>query len=193
MRKLFVIVVVLLLALVVSASATSAAKTAKPEDLPVISIYNTPPGLVFDKKPVDRTVAKVYSDGRMAWSKNGIRGGEPFQTGRTNPEQIHKLMSSLDKRGAFTDKALTRAWFGPDAQTTIIEIRDGKKTLRMESWHELFELNPKLIVTARGGVETLGDRSREEVQKAQPEDYKRFRAVWDLVRKTVESWKGSRD
>jgi hypothetical protein len=186
MRKLFVIVVVLLLAVVASAYA---ANEVKPDDSLVINIYDVHsyPSLEQSSRHLDPTVAKVYSDGRLVWSKNGIKGGEPLFKGQVDPKLIGKLMSELDKQGAFEDKTLKRAWVGPDAASTIIEIKDGKKTLKMQSWHELYETNSKLIVTA-AGIGTLGNRSREEVMKAQPEDYKHFLAVWDLIRKTVESW-----
>lgn len=183
MRKLFVIAVVLLLVLVASAYA---ANEVKPDDSLVISIVNRH-GMVRASVVVDPTVAKVYSDGRMVWSKNGIKGGEPLASGRVDPKRIRKFMTELDKRAVFEDKALTRAWVGPDAASTIIEIHYGKKTLKMQSWHELYETNPKLIVTA-AGVGMLENQSREEVMKAQPEEYKHFLAVWDMIRKTVESW-----
>lgn len=195
MRKLFVIAVVLLLALAASGYAANQVKALSPEDLPFINIYNTPgsrPPIKESARPVagssnNLLVAMVCSNGQTVWSKNGISGGSPFVWGQIDPKILRKFISDLDKRGAFEDKALARAWFGPDSKTSVIEIKDGNKTLRMESWHELFEQNPKLIVTAKG-VETLGARSREEVMKAQPEEYKHFREIWDTIRKTVESW-----
>jgi len=57
----------------------------------------------------------------------------------------------------------------------------------MKSWHELFEQNPKLVVTA-AGVGGIPGKTRQEMLESQSEQYKHFRAVWDSIRKTVESW-----
>jgi len=65
-------------------------------------------------------------------------------------------------------------------------IEDGRRRLRMESWHELFEQNTNLVATA-GGITPLGGARREDVLQKQPETYRRFRDTWSEIRQAVEA------
>jgi hypothetical protein len=158
---------------------------------PVIVICNTigyppppPPGQTFDFSPP--IVAALWDDGRIVWSETGIGGGPPLRQGQFAPEKLKSLLGSLVAQGAFTNAALRRTWTGPDSQTTKIVINDGPRRLRMESWHELFESNTNLIVTAQS-VASLNGRDREAVQREQPEAYRQFRSTWKQIRDAVAS------
>jgi hypothetical protein len=140
------------------------------------------PGETMDYSP--RIVAALWDDGRIVWSESGIQGGPPLQQGRFAREQLNALLGSLEAQGAFTNAALRRPWFGPDSKTTRIVINDGRRRLRMESWHELFETSTNLVVTAQG-VTSLDGRNRDAVHREQPAEYRHFIKTWSEVRDAV--------
>ena len=153
-------------------------------DQPALSIYTSDWGL-GSTNIGPQIIAALWTDGRIVWSsKSLIEGGRPLKQGKFPPEKLRALLDNLDGKGVFKNKALNQAKFGPDSQFTSISINDGKRRLKMESWHELFEINTNLVATAHG-IEVLGSRSRERVMNEQPADYKAYIATWSEIRQAV--------
>lgn len=104
--------------------------------------------------------------------------------GRFEPDKLKSLLDKLEQDGVFSDQALSRAWFGPDASFTTIAIDDGSRQLKLRSWHELSERNTNTVATANG-LSSLSGRDRDELLKQQPDDYRRFRKTWSAVRQGI--------
>ena len=73
-----------------------------------------------------------------------------------------------------------RRHFGPDASYVSIVIEVAGHSVTLESWHPLFEENPRLVVTSHG-VGSLEGKTREEVLKKEPAWYLEFRRVFDSI------------
>ena len=73
-----------------------------------------------------------------------------------------------------------RNLFGPDSGFVAITLTNGEEEIVVRSWHPLFEGNPKVIVTSRG-VESLEDRNREDVLKADKAWYREARMLFDKI------------
>lgn len=142
-------------------------------------------------------IAALWNDGRIVWSESHIKGGPPYKEGRFPREKLESLLTSLEGNRAFSDTSLARAWFGPDSSYTTIAIDDGRRRLRLQSWHESFEQNTNLVATA-AGITPLRGRKLEDMLRQQPEEYRRFREIWSEIReavavlipKTVEAYEG---
>jgi len=139
----------------------------------------TPP--VIEVKLSGAPLLEVWPDGRIAWSGDTLRGGSPLQRATIDPaavtSTIEAIRSSALLGGRWTGEVRT----GPDADVTTVRVRDGDIVLvDVGSWHERFEVDPRLVVTATG-VESLSGRSREDVLAQQPTDYRLFRQRWDEV------------
>jgi hypothetical protein len=129
-------------------------------------------------------IAALWPDGQIVWSESQIKGGSPYRQGKFAPEKLDALLDTLERKQVFRDAAQFRGSFGPDAGYTIIAIDDGRRRLRMESWHESFEQNTNLVATA-AGITTLRGAKREDVLRKQPEAYRRFRDTWSEIRQAV--------
>lgn len=124
---------------------------------------------------------QVWSDGRIAWSGDTVRGGSPMQMATIEPAAVYGTIEAIRRStllgGRWTDEVRT----GPDSDVTRVRVRDGDTVIvDVSSWHERFEVDPRLVVTA-AGVEPLNGRSREAVLAQQPADYRLFRQRWDQV------------
>jgi hypothetical protein len=131
-------------------------------------------------------IVAVWRDGRIVWSESRIKGGPPYQQGRFPREKLDALLGTLERQQVFRDAAQLRGSFGPDAGYTTIAIDDGRRRLKMESWHELFEQNTNLVATA-SGITPLRGEKREDVLRKQPETYRRLRNTWSEIREAVEA------
>ena len=170
----FIIAVLAILAVIASSHAADT-------NHPVVAIYNSDWGL-FSTNPEPAVITAVWADGRIVWS--GTNGGAPYLQGSFATNKLDALLSSLDRKGAFTNQALTQPYFGPDSRFTTIAIDDGRRRLKMASWHELFEENTNLVATAHG-IEPLAGRSREWVLQRQPSEYRSYRSTWSEIRQAV--------
>ena len=136
---------------------------------------------VIEIKRAGAPVLQVWLDGRIAWSADMVRGGLPLHTATIDPAAVTDTIEAIRNSAL-----LGRIWTGeirtgPDAETTTVRVRDGEALIvDVGSWHEGFELDPRLVVTATG-VEPLNGRSREAVLAQQPADYRLFRQRWDDV------------
>jgi hypothetical protein len=69
---------------------------------------------------------------------------------------------------------------GPDASYRSIRIICAKKEIRLDSWHPLFETNPRLVVGSRG-VTSLDDQSRAEYLRSDDPSYVAARNAFDEI------------
>ena len=69
---------------------------------------------------------------------------------------------------------------GPDAAYRSIRIICAKKEIRLDSWHPLFETNPRLVVGSRG-VTSLDDQSRAEYLRSDDPSYVAARNAFDDI------------
>lgn len=173
-------------------------KTAQAKVQALPSATNLPaPALAASEKPVillyqdsysghpqepREQVIAVWSDGRIVWQANGA-----LLQSRIDTKKIDALFQRLHREGVFGDGNAYYGNTGPDSSFDVIEVRLADRQLRMDSWHEDFEKNPKLVVTSRG-VESLEGRNRDAVLAAEPPEYRRFRRVWLDIQSAVDSW-----
>ena len=153
-------------------------------DVPVAAVYVQQAGLSLpDASTVEgpRVIVAIWKDGRAVWSQDRLMGGPPYQTANVDPEQLTTFVNELESAGVFRDPSLNDPRFGPDSDYTVVAVADAYRALHMRSWHELFESNPKLVVTSRG-VMPLNGRDRQAVLRSEPESYRRFRRVWKNIR-----------
>ena len=129
-------------------------------------------------------IAAVWGDGKVVWSKDRVRGGAPYLGGRIDAKRLTDLVARLDRDGAFGDESLSHAQFGPDSKHTTIVVNSGTRRLKLQSWHELFETNEKLVATS-SGITTLDGRRREDVLQEDTAEYRHFRSTWDRIRAAV--------
>lgn len=152
---------------------------------PALTIYHS----VFRPRAAGETrypvIAAVWRDGRIIWSEARLKGGPPYRQGGFSREKLDSLLDTLERKQVFSDAGQLRRSFGPDSDYTVIAIDDGRRRVRLESWHELFEQNTNLVATA-SGVTGLNGAKREEVLRSQPESYRRFRDTWSEIRRAVE-------
>jgi hypothetical protein len=130
----------------------------------------------------DAPLLQVWADGRIAWSVDTVRGGLPLRTAMIEPAAVIGAIGAIRNGalpgGHWTDEVRT----GPGAEMTTVRVRDGNTLIvDVASWHERFETDPRLVVTA-AGVEPLNGRSREAVLAQQPAEYRLFRQRWDNLR-----------
>jgi len=169
--------------LLLGAPATLRAAETKAPALVIYTIASVP--VVVSSNYIGRQVnAALWSDGKIVWSESRTSAGPLYKEGRFPPEKLAALLDKLEHKGAFSDEALKRAWLGPDSSFTVIAINDGQRHLTMRSWHEGFEQRTNLVATANG-IESLGEKKREDVLREQPEDYRRFRETWSEIRQAV--------
>ena len=165
---------------------TSPALQAAETNPPALVIYTVAsiPVVVRSNYVGRQVIAVLWSDGKIVWSESRTNAGLLYKEGKFPPEKLAALLNTLERKGAFSDEALKRAWFGPDSSFTAIAINDGQRHLTMRSWHEGIEQSTNLVATA-SGIESLNGQKREDVLRAQPEDYRRFRETWSEIRQAV--------
>ncbi len=129
-------------------------------------------------------IAASWGDGHVVWSRARLRGGAPYLSARIDPQALAALVERLERDGTFADEDLAHVRFGPDSAFTTILVRAGERRLKLQSWHELFEENDKLVATSRG-ITALDGRKRADVLREDAADYRRFRAEWDALRTAV--------
>lgn len=168
------------IALLTAPAAFCAEQTSKPS----LIIYSSGDRGMRSTNVGPKVVAALWSDGKIVWSESPMKGDQPYRQGRFSREKLDSLLASLENKGAYGDKALARAWFGPDSSYTTIAIEDGQRRLKLRSWHESFEQSTNLVATA-GGITSLRGRKREDVLRQQPEEYRRFRETWSEIREAV--------
>ncbi len=145
----------------------------------VLAVYREDWGRTSSGEPAIILVA--WADGHIIWSGDRLKGGAPYRTGHADPKTVTALLTRFDNDGLFADDRLNQAYFGPDSQFITVLIKSGKKQVKMQSWHELFEASDKVVVD-HSGAGTLGGRRRLDVLRKAPADYLFYRLVWSETR-----------
>lgn len=153
---------------------------------PVLTIYRFVGGPARAGEVPYPIIAALWKDGRIVWSESHIQGGPPYLQGQFAPSQLASLLDKLEGRGVFTNAALARVYFGPDASYTTIAIAEGNRRLRMRSWHELYEQNTNVVATA-AGLTSLRGQQRNDVLRQQPLEFRQFRQTWSELREAVDT------
>lgn len=152
------------------------------QDEPRLCIFVTAVGEVMRPLHLEPAVIlAVWEDGQVVWSKNAVEGGSPYLVGKIDPRALTDVLAKLDNLNLFRDPRLSSSYYGPDSLFTVIAVADQHRQLRMESWHELAESNPKVVATSRG-IMSLDSRTRDSVIAAEPEEYRTFRRAWKEIR-----------
>jgi hypothetical protein len=141
---------------------------------------------LFSRSPFSKLIVAIWGDGKIVWSKDNIKGGSPYFTGKVSPEQIEALISTITKESVFRDKDLRRAYFGPDSMFTVIEVRAGRHVLKMASWHEMEEAGGDMVATS-SGVEPLNGKTVESVLNQEPKKYQKYRRIWTGLRQRISA------
>jgi len=137
---------------------------------------------VFSDRLYPRIDLALWEDGRILWSGGSDASKEGgYCSSRVSAEKVHAILQQLNADGVFRASESKTGYTVPDAGFDAVIISTGTLQLCMRSVHEGFERNDNLVVTAHG-VEPLEGRNRDQVLAAQPEDYKRFRAIWSEVK-----------
>jgi hypothetical protein len=129
----------------------------------------------------DRLLLAVWPDGVAVWSKDRLKGGAPYLTGKVEPKRVAELLKRVEADGLFADKKTRWSNFGPDSTFTTIFLKSGKDTLKMQSWHELGEAGGHWAGTD-GGLTMLDGRRRLDVIRQSSTEFLYFRFVWAETR-----------
>lgn len=70
--------------------------------------------------------------------------------------------------------------FGPDSQYREIAFVCDDTTMRLRSWHPIYESNPTVVATSRG-LTPVGDRERDEILRSDDPAYIRQRNAFDEI------------
>jgi hypothetical protein len=139
-----------------------------------------------DGQSYPRIIMAVWPDGKIIWSEDPTKGGPPFRVSRTEPAKIRELLTRFEKQSVFNKDEFRHSWFGPDSSYHSIWLSTGAKHIRVETWHELFEANPKLVVI-NGGVTSLEGRKREDAIASDTKEFQAFRKLWTDLRTSTAS------
>ena len=130
-----------------------------------------------------KIIVALWPNGRIVWSEDRIRGGAPYFTASVEPQLFTKLMVSAREDDCFAIESLGDARVRPDAKFTSILLKDGKSKLRMSSWHEVYQSDPKIIATSAGISRIKGNRLIE-LANDKPE-YIHYRLAWAELRLAI--------
>jgi hypothetical protein len=134
------------------------------------------PGLLF----------AAWIDGKIVWSQDQKKGGDPLFTAQLPAEKISALPDRWAKVGELSEAKFRRSYVGPDATYLKIALQLNGHIVALGSWHEGFEANPNLIAKS-SGVTTLDGQKRDDALKGEPKDYLRFREIWQDVRQSTSA------
>lgn len=155
---------------------------------PIMSIYVLRSGMKDFDKDLCRVIVAVWKDGQIIWSKDTLEGGPPYYESKIEPQKLQTFLKLLDQNRVFHSSQSYIAHVGPDMDLTAIVICDGTNRLWLSSSHEQFEENPNLVATNTGisSLNQFGGLSRQEILDKQPDDYKEFRRIWNIVREEAK-------
>ena len=128
----------------------------------------------------------AWPDGKLVWSQDQTKGGPPFQFAQIDPATIQAMLNRFEKEAVFKKGGPRRSWFGPDSSYHSIWLKSGEQHTKIQTWHELFEVNPKLIAI-NGGITSLNGQNREEVIQADTKEFQAFRKLWTDLRTSISA------
>ena len=153
---------------------------------PVVAVWREDWNIATGTDPGPFLITAIWEDGRVVWSKDNLRGGQPYYQGKVDRTALQKVLSRIDEAGAFAASWVRRTNFGPDSFCTGMFVVRGPKSFLSHSWHELAEQNPN-VVASSSGLTSLQGKSREEFLKTDDKDYLKYRALWGKMRTEVAS------
>ncbi len=154
---------------------------------PVIAVYVQEDWLYLPDCPRWKgLIVAIWKNGRIVWGADPADGGPPYYVGTIRPDQVRAVLETISQMGLFDDPDIERHRinYGPDAPFIAIAIDDGTRCQQLSSWHELFERNSTLVATEQG-IESLNGRNRDEVLAGCSAGYRKFREVWEQIRKLL--------
>lgn len=183
-RQLFVVcVVVWVIAAVVRADDSKTSERPISDAETVIAIYTKHYGLSSDKPATNRLIFAAWVDGRVVFSADPVHGGMPYRTGRIDPKRLEAALAIVKRDGLFDDESFARPQFGPDSQTTVIEVKSGANQVKLQSWHELYEADSKLkLVATDHGLSSVGNKTRLAALVEASREYLLYRLAWTELR-----------
>jgi hypothetical protein len=141
----------------------------------VIAIFTNDWGCAAPKGP--QLIVSIWGDGTVVWSNDQLNGGHPYLTAQLRPKDVSAALKRFADLGVFDIPRLKQPNFGPDSSFTTILLRYSGKELKMDSWHELYESNGKVIAAAHG-LTGLDGKKLLPALAEQPADYLHYRMTW---------------
>lgn len=152
----------------------------------ILAIYTQGHGLSTNGRAPHRLIFAAWPDGVVIWSEDQTQGGPPYRTATLDPERLVKALASLKVNGFFNDPTLAQPKFGPDAKSTVLYARTKRDELKMQSWHELYESDGKVVATDAGLV-PLASRSRSDILRSATPEYLYYRLAWSDIRRLASA------
>lgn len=152
----------------------------------IFAIYTQGHGLSTNGRAPHRLIFAAWPDGVAIWSEDQTQGGPPYRTATLDPTRLEKALASLQQSGFFNDPALAQPKFGPDAKTTVLYARTKRDELKMQSWHELYESDGKVVATDAGLVPLAG-HSRSDILRSAAPEYLYYRLAWSDIRRIASA------
>jgi hypothetical protein len=147
----------------------------------VFAIYKENHGFGIDGRPPHQLIFALWPDGRIIWSELKIAGGPPYRSAKIDPSRLTEAIEKIRGDGMFEDVTLLKPHFGPDSQATVILVKSKSKSLKMQSWHELYESHSDVIATEHGITPRAG-RARWDILRESAKEYVFYRLGWDELR-----------
>jgi hypothetical protein len=148
---------------------------------PVFALYTQDFGIGPAGRQREGLIFVAWDDGQVVWSENRTQGGAPYRTGQIEPARVRDALKAIESDGFFNHDSLRRPYFGPDARSTVIVANTKEHRLKMQSWHELYETNGRVVATDKGLVPLEG-RARFDVLLGEPAEYLFYRLMWNELR-----------
>ena len=161
-----------------SASARAQDTKAITDAESVVAVYTNDSALGVEDP---RLILSVWGDGTIVWSQDRLKGGGPYFESKIAPADVSAMLKRFDAIGVFDVPRLGQANFGPDSEFTTILVRTEGKVLQMDSWHELYESNGKVIAADRG-LTGLEKKKLLQSLAEQPAEYLHYRLTWLQLR-----------
>jgi hypothetical protein len=153
---------------------------------PAIAVTIEGGDLRADWQSYPRIMMAVWPDGKIIWSQDQTKGGPPFRVSRIEPAKTQALLTKFEKQSVFQKDKFRHSWLGLDSTYHSIWLSSGAKHIRVETWHELWEANPDLVVI-HGNVTTLEGRKRDDVIASDTKEFQAFRKLWTDLRTSTSS------
>ena len=122
----------------------------------------------------------IWPDGSVLKNRSMDASLSLVDMTRIDPATVRTLLSDIVQTGVFDTNALVRtAYYGFDSPYWVIELSIDGRHCRLESWHNLWQANPKLIVVD-GVVKAKPFLAVGKRYRNSPE-YKRFLEIWENI------------
>ncbi len=127
-------------------------------------------------KGLEGVYLALWEDGTIIWSVDPKYDQAPFNVGKIPHFSKENITKRLKEFGFFDLKR--RHHFMFNSGTIKLAYTEDDTIIYLESYHELFEANPNLVVTHHG-IQSLEGQLCSQVIGDSTEEYKQFRETWD--------------